>query len=165
MRNIVVFDLDNTLSDARHRNHLVPKPEDASKCLAWEAHYSAAGEDKPIQDNIDLLNRLAGGDTFIVVLTGRCELATWLTISWLERHGVSYDKLIMMPYDDERPDTLYKEEELLNLGLDNILCCFDDLEHVAEMIRGLGVTCHLVTKHTERLVSTTDNSEWGKLDG
>lgn len=163
-KDIVCFDLDGTLSNGKHRNHLVPKPEDAHACSAWEAHYNAAGEDTPIQDTIDVCNGLALKH-YVVILTGRCEKSRELTFLWLLRHGVVYDKLIMRPVDDERPDILYKEEELLKLGLDNILCCFDDLEHVATMMRGLGLTCYLVNKYNKKRVNTTDNSEWGGLDG
>lgn len=163
--DIVCFDLDGTLSNGKHRNHLVPKPEDAHACSSWEAHYNAAGEDAPIRETIKVLEALSVTGYRIVILTGRCEKSRKLTEDWLARYYVGYDKLIMRSADDERPDILYKEEELLKLGLDNILCCFDDLEHVATMMRGLGLTCYLVNKYNKKRVNTTDNSEWGGLDG
>jgi len=163
-KNIVVFDLDGTLSNGKHRNHLVPDAKDAHKCSAWEAHYNAAGGDTPIQDTIDVCFALNGAGYEIVILTGRCVDASDVTVGWLADHQIPYARLIMRDFDDERPDILYKEEELLKLGLDNILCCFDDLEHVATMMRGLGLTCYLVNKYNKKRVNTTDNSEWGELD-
>ena len=164
-KDTVIFDLDGTLSNGKHRNHLVPAPEDAHKCSAWEAHYSAAGRDTPIHDTIDVCVALSEAGYEIVILTGRCVKASDVTVGWLADQGIRYDRLIMREFDDERPDILYKEEELLKLGLDNILCCFDDLEHVATMMRGLGLTCYLVNKYNKKRVNTTDNSEWGGLDG
>ena len=155
---IVVFDLDGTLSNGKHRNHLVPKPEDAHSTYAWDEHNLEAIHDTPIQDTINICNSLDISYD-IVILTGRCDMARGITEEWLEENNVFYEKLIMRGREDHRPDTIYKEEELLLLGLDNIVCCFDDLEHVAEMIRGLGVTCYLVNKYNKKRVNNTDNKE------
>jgi len=161
-KDIVVFDLDGTLANGKHRNHLVPKPEDAHSTYAWDEHNLESINDTPIQDTIDVCNMIPAG-LDIVVLTGRCEMARDITERWLCKHQVAYDKLIMRGREDHRPDTLYKEEELLNLGLDNILCCYDDLEHVATMMRGLGLTCYLVNKYNKPRVNNTDNEAWSEL--
>ena len=160
---IIVFDLDGTLANGKHRNHLVPDGKDAHSTYAWDEHNDASVGDLPIQDTIDLCNSLYQNYR-IVILTGRCEAAEVITWAWLKKHGVYYDKIIMRGREDHRPDTLYKEEELLNIGLDDIMCCFDDLEHVATMMRGLGLTCYLVNKYNKPRVNNTDNKEWGKVD-
>ena len=161
-KHIVVFDLDATLANGKHRNHLVPKPDVAHRCESWDEHNLEADKDTPIQDTIDVCNALEETHT-IVILTGRCDVAEGITKAWLKGHGVRYDRLIMRGREDNRPDTVYKEEELLLLGLDNILCCFDDLEHVADMMRGLGLTCYLVNKYNKKRVNNTNNDEWSEL--
>lgn len=162
-KNIVVFDLDGTLANGKHRNHLVPKPSAAHRTYAWDEHNDAAGDDLPIQDTIDLCNTLSESYE-IVILTGRCNSAMGITIQWLGDYGVQYDRLIMRGRSDHRPDTIFKMEKLRRLGVGNILCCFDDLEHVADMMRGLGLTCYLVNKYNTPRVNNTDNDEWENLD-
>lgn len=162
-KRIVIFDLDGTLANGKHRNHLVPKAEYAHSTYAWDEHNNASVDDLPIQDTIEICN------TFlvryeVVILTGRCDAAKSITVKWLGDNHVHYDKLIMRGREDHRPDTVYKEEELLRLGLDNILCCFDDLEHVADMMRGLGLTCYLVNKYNTPRVNNTDNEHWKELE-
>lgn len=163
-KNVIIFDLDGTLANGKHRNHLVPDASIANKCASWEVHNLASVNDTPIADTIEVCNALAKS-YYIIILTGRCEVARDLTVKWLFQHNVQYGSLIMRPEDDDRPDILYKEEALLNIGLDSILCCYDDLEHVAIHMRDLGLTCYLVNKYNKKRVNTIDNSEWEKIDG
>lgn len=144
MKDTIVWDLDGTLACGKHRLHLLPKPEDAHLTSGWLAFNMEAGKDKPIQDNIDLLRNMYMGCT-LVILTGRSDDALGITKQWLVNHDVVYDHLIMRPKGDHRKDIEFKEEKLREIGLDRILCCFDDLEHVVKHIRSLGVTCHQVT--------------------
>lgn len=146
MKDIIVWDLDGTLACGKHRLHLLPKPEDANVTSGWLRFNMAAGADAPIQDNIDLMNTQPE-EWELIILTGRSDDALDITVDWLERHGVPYDRLIMRPKGDHRKDIEFKEEKLREIGLDRILCCFDDLEHVVKHIRSLGVTCHQVTHY------------------
>lgn len=159
----VVFDLDGCLSDGKHRLHLLPKYEDRADTNAWVDFNLASDKDEPIQDNIDLLNILALTHR-IIILTGRGAVAKDVTLDWLDKHGVNYDNLIMRGPNDHRPDVEYKESILLPMK-DNIVCCFDDLEHVAKHIRGLGITCHLTTHYDAPLLHQRDhrNEEKGGL--
>ena len=146
MKHIVVFDLDGTLSDGRHRLPLLPAIEDRSRDSAWINFSLAAIDDTPITDNISLL-RMLSIHYDIIILTGRGAVSRDITIKWLRENYVPYDRLIMRPIGDCRPDTEFKEAMLKQIGLGEILCCFDDLKHVANHIRSLGVTCHLVTDY------------------
>lgn len=153
-KNVVVFDLDGTLSDGRHRLHLLPKKEDAGRTEAWDAFNLAAGDDGVFHDNVTLMNELwCSCMCRVVILTGRCDVAMDITKEWLHKYDACYDELIMRKAGDHRQDIEFKEEELRKIGLDNILCCFDDLERVAKHIRSLGVTCHLVTHYEEPALS------------
>lgn len=146
MKDTIVWDLDGTLACGKHRLHLLPKPEDADVTSGWLRFNMAAGADKPIQDNIDLM-ALTYPHYKIIILTGRSDDAKDITYEWLDKHDVLFDSLVMRPKGDHRKDIEFKEEKLREIGLDRILCCFDDLEHVVKHIRSLGVTCHQVTHY------------------
>lgn len=148
-KKTVIFDLDGTLADGRHRLHLLPK-KDYHLTESWTEFNMAAVDDTPIMDNIEVCNLFAFGDYYnVVILTGRSDVAREVTEEWLDKHGVNYDSLVMRSQSDNRKDVAIKEEYLRSIGLDNILCCFDDLPHVAYHMRGLGLTCHLVTHYEE----------------
>lgn len=143
----VIFDLDGTLADGRHRLHLLPT-KDYDKAESWTEFNMAAIWDSPFPDNIELCNLFAFGDYYnVVILTGRSDIARSITENWLDSHGVRYNELVMRKQSDNRKDTVIKEEYLRSIGLENILCCFDDLPHVAYHLRSLGLTCHLVTHY------------------
>lgn len=141
----VIFDLDGTLADGRHRLHLLPT-KDYDKTESWTEFNLAAVDDLPFQDNIDLCNAL-GLHYKVVILTGRSDVARQITLDWLWHHNVYFNELVMRSQSDNRKDTVIKEEYLSSIGLENILCCFDDLPHVAYHLRSLGLTCHLVTHY------------------
>lgn len=85
------------------------------------------------------------------------------TQAWLWDHGVKYHRLTMRSELDHRKDIEFKEGALKAIGLDRILCCFDDLEHVAKHIRGMGLTCHLVTHYETKRVDTVSRDERKEL--
>lgn len=147
MKDTYIFDLDGTLSDGRHRLHLLPAKEDAHKTHAWDAFNLAAGDDTPILDNIRLMNELYQFGKKIIILTGRSDVAKSITEKWLWEHGCNYNWLIMRPATDHRRDIEFKEDALTKIGLHKIVACFDDLEHVAKHMRKMGLTCHLVTHY------------------
>ncbi|QFP93570.1 hypothetical protein [Pectobacterium phage CX5] len=143
----VIFDLDGTLADGRHRLHLLPT-KDYDKTESWTVFNLAAVDDLPFRDNIHLCNMCARAEgTHVIILTGRSDVAYDITRDWLARHGVEYHDLVMRSQSDNRKDTVIKEEFLRSIGLNNVLCCFDDLPHVAYHLRSLGLTCHLVTHY------------------
>lgn len=156
MKRTVIFDLDGTLACGKHRLHLLPQEADASRTEAWDEFNLAAGDDAPIEDNIKLLRHLWTIGLNVIILTGRCDVARDVTLDWLKANRVGHNQLIMRPAADHRRDVEFKEEKLREIGLDNILCCFDDLEHVAKHIRSLGVTCHLVTHYDTPKVHTKE---------
>ncbi|AFQ22513.1 putative polynucleotide 5' kinase/3' phosphatase [Pectobacterium phage PhiM1] len=120
----------------------------------------ASVDDLPFTDNIELCNALERAGYYIVVLTGRSDVAWDVTVKWLVDNGAQFNALVMRSQSDNRKDTVIKEEYLRSIGLENILCCFDDLPHVAYHLRSLGLTCHLVTHYEEQrtdLVSHGDD--------
>lgn len=157
MKDTYIFDLDGTLADGRHRLHLLPSKETAHITYSWDAFNLAAGDDLPFLDNIRLMNELYQFGKRIIILTGRSDVAKHITEKWLWEHGCNFNQLIIRPSDDNRRDIEFKEEKLKEIGLERIVACFDDLEHVAKHIRKLGVTCHLVTHYEDKCVSTSQH--------
>lgn len=157
MKDVIIWDLDGTLSDGKHRLHLLPDHKDAHKTEAWDKFNLAAGADEPIMDNIKLMRSLYSEGYHTIILSGRGDVAAELTRLWLWENNCPHNELIMRPAADHRKDVLFKEEKLRDIGLDRILCCFDDLEHVAKHIRSLGVTCHLVTNYDNDQVHTSNS--------
>lgn len=147
LKDIIIWDLDGTLACGKHRLHLLPK-EDYHLTKSWEKFNLACFDDAPIQDNIQLMQSMHGAGYITVILTGRSAIARELTEDWLDKHGIQYDHMKMREEDDNRKDTVIKEEFLRNLGLKRVLCCFDDLPQVASHLRDIGLTCHLVTEYT-----------------
>lgn len=157
MKDTYVFDLDGTLACGKHRLHLLPTKDTTHRTEAWDSFNLAAGGDAPILDNIRLMNELFQFGKRIIILSGRCDVAKAITEKWLWEHGCNFNQLIMSPAADHRRDIEFKEEKLREIGLDRIVACFDDLEHVAKHIRSLGVTCHLVTHYDTECVSTSQH--------
>ena len=159
MRDTYVFDLDGTLADGRGRLHLLPQAAERNHTHSWDAFNLAADKDFPILSNIQLMNELYQYGKRIVILTGRSDVAADVTQRWLWEHGCNFNQLIMRPRNDHRKDTEFKTEKLQEIGLHRIVACFDDLEHVAKHIRGLGITCHLVTHYDEVRVDLTPQKD------
>lgn len=148
--SVVIWDLDGTLRDGKHRLHLLPKKEDAHRCDAWDEFNMAAVNDSPILDNIELLKATTRRFR-VIILTGAGEVSRTITERWLWENGVPYDCLIMRARDDHRVDTAFKQE-VLNLITGKlvggrIVACFDDAEHIVKHIRCMGITCHQVTHY------------------
>lgn len=145
MKDIVIFDLDGTLADGTHRLHLLPK-DNYNETWAWKPFNMACKDDAPIKDNIELCNAL-NRRYAVIILTGRSDDAEKETRMWLQRHRVEFYQLIMRGKHDNRKDIVIKEEVLRAIGLERILCAFDDSPAVIKHFRALGITTHAVTEY------------------
>lgn len=143
---IVIVDLDGTLSDGTHRLHLLPT-KDLHLTESWSAFNGAAIGDKPIQNTIDVVNMLWKAGMGVVILTGRSDEVETDTLMWLDYHKVKFDHLIMRRADDNRKDTVIKEEVLRAIGIEHIKCAFDDSPNVIKHFRSLGITTYQVTEY------------------
>lgn len=165
MKDVIIVDYDGTLSDGRHRLHLLPKAEDAHQTYAWDKFNLAAGEDTPFLDTIELVRTLYAAGKTIIILTGRCDIAKELSEKWLWEHGVPYHQLIMRPAECHDKDTVFKERELRAIGLDRIQLALDDLEHICKFMRGLGITCYQVTHYDEKRVDNVHRVHYPERKG
>lgn len=145
-KGIVIVDLDGTLSDGMHRLHLLPT-KDLHLTESWSEFNRAAINDTPIQNTIDIVNGLWVSGFGVIILTGRSDEVAQETYLWLDRHRVKFDYMIMRRASDNRKDTVIKEEALRAIGLDNIVCAFDDSPNVIKHFRSLGITTYQVTEY------------------
>lgn len=154
-RPVVIVDLDGTLSDGRWRLHLLPDESTRHLDSAWATFNLAAADDPAFKDTIDVVNNL-GMFCEIIILTGRGAIAREVTEVWLAQNGVDYDQLIMRDIGDSRKDTVVKAEiinELRSKGR-KILCAFDDLPHIVDMFRSMGITTYEVTRYEDTEYTT-----------
>lgn len=140
----VIFDLDGTLADGTHRLHLLPTV-DLHLTDSWTEFHKASKGDAPLQNNIDICNALGRSGYFVIILTGRSDVARTETEDWLRRHKVYHNMLKMRAHFDNRKDFIIKEEFLRNVvGLENVVAAWDDSPEVIRHFRSLGITTYAV---------------------
>ena len=160
----IVFDLDDTLADTDHRQHILTQefPEESDK---WNAFFDACTEDAPMQGVIYLLKALAFQDERhrVEIWTGRSDRVreqteAWLrwharinpwtkqpgseqTEAWLRRHVKMFPnvELRMRKEGDYRHDIEIKQEWIEEFGKPDIV--FDDRNKIVEWWRDMGITC------------------------
>lgn len=144
MRNIILIDIDHTISDAFWRDDLIKRSRDSGD---WEEYHSRGKEDKPLQDMIDIIELLRLGachhDVEIELWAISARPSKWMkqTSNWFMQHRVLVDQILMRPEDAFKPAPQIKMDLCKEHGiLDRILCIFDDREDVIEAFKGIGVT-------------------------
>ena len=107
----VIFDLDGTLSDDRHRRHLVEQ-----KPKRFPEYFRLAEKDPPYMPVVNLSRELYARPTnYISIWTGRPGNYREMTVEWLRRNGVGYDELLMRHTGDYTSTNTLKGRWLDNL--------------------------------------------------
>lgn len=130
---VAVIDLDGVLADVRHRlHHLVSRPK------AWDAFFSAAPHDPPLEEGFEVLRRLA--EVYdVVYLSGRPEGCRPDTEEWLARHQAPPGPVLLRPDRDRRPARLFKVERLRRLAEESeVVVLVDDDPRVVAAAREAG---------------------------
>jgi hypothetical protein len=143
---LLVLDIDGTLSDCTHRQHLALGGD-------WDEFHEHMQEDPPQTMVLDVVRAMSlhhAGDLHVICLTGRPEQYRSETLAWLEGvadlcEGDDFVELIMRPKGDTSRDVdlkprLLSESEWAFYGPDKTLI-FEDREAVVAMWRDLGYTC------------------------
>ena len=136
-RNVVIVDIDNVISDSRWREEHLPD---------FDKFHSLCGQDHPVAPVVALVNTLGlGGGFELIGVTGRNEKWRAETVSWMLRHGVWIDDILM------RPDTDFRPAPELKLALvrqrlgddymirERVAFVLDDREDILGAFRSLGV--------------------------
>lgn len=141
--NILIIDVDDTLSDSMHRENLLPD---------FDAFHAASKYDKPFTDMCSLLDAINGIGWKVIAITGRNEKFRTQSMKWFGDNGIFIDELYMRPDDNFQPAQVYKVGVIKSLfgenleGLKGNHCIFiDDSEKNCEAVRALGITTLHVT--------------------
>jgi FMN phosphatase YigB (HAD superfamily) len=138
MTKVVVVDLDGTLCNSGHRDHLAQARE-------YDAFNARLVDDLPHDDVkwlLDVISRLPAEEVQIIALTGRSEKFRKLTLEWFMKHGIAIDDLIMRPEHDYTSDHELKPRMLEeHVARKDVLFILEDRERVVEAWRNLGYNC------------------------
>lgn len=134
----MIFDIDGTLADCRHRiSHTGPK-------MDWNAFLDPrnVSRDTPIKGACDLFSICKAQNLAVILVSGRPESLRSTTINWLTSYGLTPSQLHMRPDKDFRPDHIVKEEILntiLNFYGKPPLFVVDDRPSVLAMWQRRGI--------------------------
>jgi hypothetical protein len=138
LETAVLFDLDSTLGDTRHRWSLSPMANPES---SWDAYCGARMGDTPLLGPVTAA-RLHYPHHQVHICSGSGDSSREVTVSWLGMHRVPYDVLYQRPEGDHRPNIEVKVsyiEQLRASGLRVVLYYEDFPEVAAEIPRRTGV--------------------------
>ncbi|MGX1786859.1 phosphatase domain-containing protein [Bosea sp. NPDC055332] len=142
----VVFDLDGTLADIRHRVHHV-----RSARPNWESFFAECVDEVP---NIPVVNALRAhifaGDR-VEIWSARSDVVRLETEAWLWRQGIDPRRLVhMRAKGDNTPDVVLKRHWLMQLHeTERPDVVYDDRQRVVDMWREEGVACFQVAANWE----------------
>lgn len=131
-----ICDIDGTIADGRHRQHLLPH---------WGKFFGEMHNDGelPVVEVIRWLQ--TNPDRPVIFVSGRPEEYRGQTMTWLHEKGIAPGlraDLKMRPTGDYRKDSIVKKEILDKIREDwDIILAFDDRQDVVNMWRENGVFC------------------------
>ena len=156
-KNTIIFDLDGTLADidARRKKSLKSNGK-----MDWDIFFDASNIslDLPNEPVIKMAQLFAEDGFNIVIFSGRNDRSFHTTKSWLSRHRVPFDLLVMRPDKFQKdswpiadgnpatkemrwmPDEILKKEMLDTfINMDEVFLVVDDRDKVVKMWRDLGL--------------------------
>lgn len=127
LKNIVLCDLENTLSDSGHRMHLLK-----TNPTKFQKEFI---NDSPDTNIIDFVNSWYNNNynIRIVVLSAKREVHRKDAELWLKKHDVIYDELVMQKDKDKRSPPEYKSD-YVKQNRNKILFAIDDVGKTCQMI-------------------------------
>lgn len=134
---IVIIDIDNTLSNCKHRTHHVE-----GMTPDWDAFFGELEKDPPNEWCVNLCRIYSNAGYSVKLVSGRPNEYRMKTMEWLEKHGVPWSQLYMRTNGDRRADDIVKKE-ILHAHFDKSKVEFvvDDRPPVIKMWREEGLTC------------------------
>jgi hypothetical protein len=145
-RRTVCWDLDSTLADTRHRQHMVPLIK-AGKGT-WLEYSMACADDEPIEGAVALVRFLHDLGVCQFGVSGRNASAEHATRDWLKRYQVPLDDVFLRPDGDYTENGLFKIRvlgQLRDRGFDVVLF-IDDWQETADIIQAVTPVPVLVVK-------------------
>ena len=148
---MIIFDLDGTLADIRHRLHYIQEPdhlphENEAWKPDWEAFFEACDRDRPISTTLALYRTLHDSGAKIYIFSGRSDQVRHKTRMWLSQNRIKYELLFMRRQGDHQPDHKLKKSWAHLVGVNQIHYVCDDRSRIVKMWRSLGITCYQVAE-------------------
>lgn len=150
-KDVILFDLDKTLTDHSHRDHLAPPAHRYEEPGAWLDFNMASADDRLIDEMAQLYflvslgsarwNRHEKPPVQLVLMTSRQEAAREITEEYFANHGLVFDDVIMRPDEQGCSPAVFKRQAIEAIGPERVLLAIDDDETVADMLNELGITC------------------------
>jgi phosphoglycolate phosphatase-like HAD superfamily hydrolase len=145
-KKVIIFDIDGTLANSDHREHIVNLAATRSE-VDWDEYFDASRHDPPHYE-IQWLNHIMADrdDTELVVLTARPTYCRDMTEQWLKDHDIAHSELIMkdpLPDGEYDKDYVFKEkvlDQLIAQGRKPFMV-FEDRQNVVDMWRSRGIKC------------------------
>ena len=134
-----LFDIDGTLAQIDHRRPLLE-----GEHPDWKSFNKLMGDDIPNLPVVELYKTLWDSQKYqLFLVSGRGEEYRKVTETWLTWNTIPFERLLMRPRNDFRPDTDVKQEILDRLRSEGKEISFvvDDRNSVVDMWRKNGVTC------------------------
>ena len=124
----IIVDIDGTVAKHWNRNPY---------------EYKKVGDDKPIEDVIEIIRLVKRMGVKLIFVSGRDDSCKWDTSFWLDQHlGFKDYTLFMRKTGDMRPDWIIKNEIYDEFIIPHykILMVFDDRDQVVRHLRKRGIT-------------------------
>lgn len=146
---LVIFDLDGTLADVRHRLHYI-RPDPAFDPVTgkkiprrFDLFHQACVDDSVIEPVAYFYRKfVADPDVTVVVLSGRDNATLDATVNWFGRHGLQMpDELLLKSGDQHTPDVEQKRVQAARLERKYgrpIDMVFEDRDRVVTMWKDRG---------------------------
>jgi len=146
---LVIFDLDGTLADVRHRmHHIRPDPavdpETGKKVKRrFDLFHAACVDDGLIDEVAYFYHKFVNDpDVTVVVLSGRDHAVYDMTVDWFQRNGLPLpDELLLKQGDQHTPDVEQKRlhaDRLEKKYNKPISMVFEDRDRVVRMWKERG---------------------------
>jgi len=132
-KKIVICDIDGTIANNDHRQHLLKKFKD------WDNFFAQLHLDEPIPVVIERIKDLKRDGKEIVFLTGRPERYRSSTKEWLSKYFNFKFQLEMRKDKDFRKKIDSKKDSLLEIGKENIFKIFENDYQLIELWNSMGL--------------------------
>lgn len=115
MIKILLLDLDGTLYDNTHRNHLAPRGKAGRVALNWEPWHAACAGDTLIEPVAAVARAMAADGWLCYVLTRRSDSQRYITQNRLRADNVPFVAAEFASMHDDRPAPDYKAAIVRNI--------------------------------------------------
>lgn len=141
---LIIFDLDGTLADNTHRQHLVEGKKKDFRSFDLSCYC-----DVPMHATIAVAKALHAAGHELWLFSGRSGEVSVLTQTWLIEHGINHLFTLQRyrPVRDAISDVEMKKSWYVGMAQedkDRLLLVFDNRDRLVKMWRELGVTCFQV---------------------